>query len=155
MAQCQPGISYIVLRLLTSDGKSRPGQPCVQKHSRHHSCWQQQRMEQNQAAQTCAKVQPGHQLNQKTDVARESAANSVLLHKVAPWHQGQSRELEPKSPGAVHFLAQDAGSTSLHSAFFSPKLQTPISLGVMLNSFSCLCYTEHALGQEVTALPMH
>lgn len=43
VARCQPDGSHIVLWLLISDRKSRPGQPYVRKYSRHCSCWQWQR----------------------------------------------------------------------------------------------------------------
>lgn len=72
-ARRQPDISHVVLCLLTSDRKSRPGQPYVRKYSRHCSCWQRpRRMERSQAVQTCAKGQPGEQLNQKPDVAKRT-----------------------------------------------------------------------------------
>lgn len=75
MACCQLSVSHIVLWLLISDRKSRPGQPCVRKYSRHCSCWQwRRRTEQSQVVQTCAKGQPGEQLNQKPDVANRACS---------------------------------------------------------------------------------
>lgn len=71
MAWCQIDVSHIVLWMLISDRKSRPGQPYVRKYSRHCGCWQQRRRtEQSQAVQTRAKGQPGEQLNQKPDVSK-------------------------------------------------------------------------------------
>lgn len=75
MACCQLSVSHIVLWLLISDRKSRPGQPCVRKYSRHCGCWQwRRRTEQSQVVQTCAKGQPGEQLNQKPDVAKRACS---------------------------------------------------------------------------------
>lgn len=75
MACCQLSVSHIVLWLLISDRKSRPGQPCVRKYSRHCGCWQwRRRTEQSQVVQTCAKGQPGEQLNQKPDVANRACS---------------------------------------------------------------------------------
>lgn len=75
MACCQLSVSRIVLWLLISDRKSRPGQPCVRKYSRHCGCWQwRRRTEQSQVVQTSAKGQPGEQLNQKPDVAKRACS---------------------------------------------------------------------------------
>lgn len=70
VARRQPDVSHIVLWLLISGRKSRPGQPCVRKYSRHCGCWQWRRMEQSQSVQTCVKSQPREQLNQRPDIAK-------------------------------------------------------------------------------------
>lgn len=75
MVQCQLNIFHIVLWLLISNRKSRPGQPYVRKYSRHCSCWQQwRRMEQSQAMQSYIKGQPMEQLNRKANIAKRACS---------------------------------------------------------------------------------
>lgn len=95
------------------------------------------------------------QLNQKPDVSRVCAVTFVLLQKCVLWVPRVQSKTEFQVFCAVHFLTQDTGFLFLRSTFFFPKLQTPVSLGVIFNSCSCLYYTTHALEQEVTSLPMH
>lgn len=154
MAQCQLDISHIVLWLLIPDRKSRPRQPCVRKNCHHCSCWQWwRRVGWGQDVQTCAEGQLGEQLNQKPDSCKGSL-KPALHSSIKPYHfpHRHSQELNLKSFDAVHFLAQDIRSFSLHNTLFPPKLQRWISSAAMLNRHSCLYYTAHVLGQEATAL---
>lgn len=154
MAQCQPDTSYIVLGLLMSDGKSRPGQPSVRKHSRHHGCWQQHGMEQNQAAQTCAKGQLG--TNWTRNQMFQGSVQSLLCSSKSVCYgpQGCSQKLNSKSSVQCTSLPRIL-AFSFYVVPFFPRLQTPVSLGVIFNSCSCLYYTTHTPEQEVTSFPMH
>lgn len=118
MAQCQPDISYVVLWLLMSDGKSRPGQPSVRKHSRHlAAAW-------DGAKSGCSDLCKGptwDQLNQKPDVSRVCAVTFVLLQKCVLWVPRVQSKTEFQVFCAVHFLTQDTGFLFLRSTIFFPN----------------------------------
>lgn len=121
MAQCQPDISYVVLWLLMSDGKSRPGQPSVRKHSRHlAAAW-------DGAKSGCSDLCKGptwDQLNQKPDVSRVCAVTFVLLQKCVLWVPRVQSKLNSKSSVQCTSLPRILAFSFYVVPFFSQTTNT-------------------------------